>query len=156
MTMIASTVDRVARNTCEQVNARIREQTEANVARFAAAGSTAIEQRLEELDQEWDIERCLETMAPSLTLFGLFMGAVSNKRWLLLPFAVQSFFLQHALQGWCPPMPVLRRLGVRTSEEINEERMALKALRGDFRGVAAIPEVENVGQVDEAMAAVRR
>ena len=30
-------------------------------------------------------------------------------------------------------MPILRRLGYRTAREIDEERVALKALRGDFR-----------------------
>jgi hypothetical protein len=49
-----------------------------------------------------------------------------------LPVVVAGFLLQHALQGWCPPLPVLRRLGVRTADEINQERYALKALRGDF------------------------
>jgi len=36
------------------------------------------------------------------------------------------------LQGWCPPLPVLRRLGFRTAFEIDYDRYALKALRGDF------------------------
>ena len=31
-----------------------------------------------------------------------------------------------------PPVPILRRLGVRTAREIDIERYALKALRGDF------------------------
>jgi len=45
---------------------------------------------------------------------------------------VFGFFFQHATQGWCPPIPVFRRMGVRTRREINRERYALKALRGDF------------------------
>jgi hypothetical protein len=40
--------------------------------------------------------------------------------------------LLHAVQGWCPPVPLFRRLGFRTSAEIHQERYALKALRGDF------------------------
>ncbi|WP_407921819.1 hypothetical protein, partial [Corallococcus sp. AB049A] len=28
-----------------------------------------------------------------------------------------SFLLQHGLQGWCPPLPLLRRLGLRTRGE---------------------------------------
>ncbi len=40
--------------------------------------------------------------------------------------------IHDALQGWCPPLPLLRRLGLRTAEEISQERNALKALRGDF------------------------
>jgi hypothetical protein len=46
---------------------------------------------------------------------------------------VTGFLLQHAIQGWCPPVPILRRLGFRTADEINRERYALKALRGDFK-----------------------
>ena len=50
----------------------------------------------------------------------------------MLPGIVLPFLFQHAVQGWCPPVPVLRRLGVRTREEIDREKYALKVLRGDF------------------------
>src|SRR5436305_766385 len=133
--MIPSTLERVSVNTAEEINERIRRQTEANVARYASAGPQAIDRRLEELDREWDIERCVETMAPAFTLLGMTLGLTVNRKWFVLPFVVQGFFLQHALQGWCPPIPVLRRLGVRTQAEIDQERYALKALRGDFRDV---------------------
>ena len=131
--MFPSTTNRVACNTAESVNERIRRQTEANVAHYAAAGPDAIDRRLAELDREWDIERYLETMAPTFTLLGLTLGLTVSRKFFVVPFAVQSFFLQHALQGWCPPIPVLRRLGVRTQAEIDHERYALKALRGDFK-----------------------
>ncbi len=49
-----------------------------------------------------------------------------------MPLLVSGFLFQHAIEGWCPPVPILRRLGFRTSYEIDEERQALKALRGDF------------------------
>lgn len=58
-----------------------------------------------------------------------------DRRFALIPLVVGSFLLQHAVQGWCPPLPVFRRMGVRTQTEIDEERAALKALRGDFRDV---------------------
>jgi hypothetical protein len=48
---------------------------------------------------------------------------------------VAGFLLQHAVQGWCPPVPVFRRLGFRTQTEIDYERYALKVLRGDFQGL---------------------
>jgi hypothetical protein len=130
--MLAVTAERVCLNTSREVNERIRRQTEGNIERAAAQGAVGVDRRLRELDEEWDIERCLETMAPTITLVGLTLGVTVNKKFLLIPAIVQTFFLQHALQGWCPPLPVLRRLGVRTAEEINQERFALKALRGDF------------------------
>jgi hypothetical protein len=93
-------------------------------------------------------------MAPTLTLTGLVLGLGVSRKWMLLPIVVQTFFLQHALQGWCPPIPVMRRLGVRTSEEINEERIALKALRGDFEHDEVA--VGNGRGVHGLMAAVRK
>lgn len=130
--MIPSTVDRVPQSTAEHVNRRIRRQTEARVARCADAGIEAIERRLAELDREWDIERLLETNAATASLIGLALGAKVHRNWFFLPAAVAGFLLQHAIQGWCPPLPVFRRLGFRTASEIDHERYALKSLRGDF------------------------
>jgi hypothetical protein len=149
--MLPTTTQRVSQNTSDSINERIRRQTEANVARYAAAGPHAIDRRLGELDGEWDIERYLETMAPSFTLLGMTLGLTVSRKWFTLPFIVQTFFLQHALQGWCPPIPILRRLGVRTTKEIEEERYALKAERGDFQSMSG-----RTGQASDIMQAVRR
>ena len=62
--------------------------------------------------------------------------AIWAEPWFLLPAAVSGFLLQHAVQGWCPPIPVLRRLGFRTSFEIEQERQAMKLIRGDYKSVA--------------------
>ncbi|HET9664897.1 MAG TPA: hypothetical protein VFP00_11785 [Burkholderiales bacterium] len=133
--MLPDTTQRVPVHTSEEVNARIRLRMEENVAHCAAAGTEAIERRLFELDREWDIERMLEANASALALVGLGMGAFVDRRFFALPAIVMGFLLQHALQGWCPPVPVLRRLGFRTQTEIDEERYALKVLRGDFKAV---------------------
>jgi hypothetical protein len=115
-----------------------------------------IDSRLRELDEEWDIERTLETNASSLTLVGIGLGIVFNKKWFFMPAAVMSFLLQHALLGWCPPVPLFRRLGVRTQTEIELERYALKALRGDFgdlgvRAAGAAKDREMPAHVLDAM-----
>ena len=130
--MLPSTAARVSDNTAPEVNAAIRRRTQANLAYFAQHPEE-IPDRLDELDREWDIERVLETQASSLSLLGTVLGATVDKRFLVLPAVVAAFLLQHAVQGWCPLVPVLRRLGVRTQGEIEAERYALKALRGDFR-----------------------
>jgi hypothetical protein len=130
--MLPTTADRVPANTSECVNEKIHRETEENVARYAHAGPIAIEARLAELDQEWDVERCLETMAPTASLVGLCLGLTVDRKFLAVPIIVQSFLLLHALQGWAPPLVLLRRLSVRTPGEIEHERNALKALRGDY------------------------
>jgi hypothetical protein len=131
--MLTATSERVARHTDPDVSARIRERAEASI-RYHTRFPEEIPGRLRELDREWDVERALETGSASLTLLGLLLGATVNRRWLLLSLGVQGFFLQHALEGWCPPLPLLRELGVRTGQEIEAERHALLALLGQTHG----------------------
>ena len=128
--MIPKTSARVRKNTAEAVNAAIRRQTEENISYYASAGPAAVERRLQELDSEWDIERVLEANAAGFSLAAVILGVVEDRKWLLLPGVIAAFLLQHAVQGWCPLVPLLRRLGFRTESEINRERYALKALRG--------------------------
>ncbi|MGB3901241.1 DUF2892 domain-containing protein [Aminobacter sp. J44] len=132
--MVSSSAERVPAQTAEDINRRIRHETEASI-RYYADHRGEIGDRLRALDREWDIERAIEANASALALAGVILGATSDRRWLALPMAVSGFLLQHAIQGWCPPVPVLRRLGFRTAREIDQERYALKALRGDFGGV---------------------
>ena len=130
--MLPSTVSRVPDHTDASINEMIRQQTQKNIERLQNAGPAAIERRLAELDEEWDIERTLEANAATAALIGLTLGATVDRRWYLFPAVVAGFLLQHALQGWCPPLPVFRRMGIRTSYEIDYERYSLKSLRGDF------------------------
>lgn len=124
MSIVAPTATRVAKHTAPAVNRRIRLATH---ARLACIGSRrdAVERRLDELDKEWDIERAIELNASSLILAGTLLGLSVNKRFLVVPAVVSAFLVQHAVQGWCPPVPILRRLGFRTEREINDERHEL-------------------------------
>jgi hypothetical protein len=129
--MVATTAGRVPQQTSESVNREIRETTKQNLQRYGTSREM-IDRRLRQLDAEWDIERCLEANAATAMLVGACLTAVGGRKFLVLPIAVGGFLLQHAVQGWCPPLPIFRRFGVRTQREIDEERAALKALRGDF------------------------
>ena len=135
-----STRNRVPSQTNAQTNRRIRDET-ANRVSYYQAHPDEIPMRLKELANEWDIERAIEANASALAFTGVAMGVVGgDRRWLGLSALVTGFLFQHAIQGWCPPLPILRRLGFRTSYEIEQERTALKALRGDFSQVRNSPE----------------
>ena len=138
--MIPPTTERVPAHTAEHVNQRIREQTRANIERYSRAGPAAIDRRLRELDEEWDIERTLEANAATVAATGAALALLVDRRFALLPLVVGGFLLQHAVQGWCPPLPVFRRFGVRTQTEIEAEKAALKAVRGDFQNAVARPD----------------
>lgn len=128
--MLPGTAERVSAHTADEINERIAAETEERL-RWCAQHPGRIGERLRELDAEWDIERALEANAAALAFAGTCAGAV-DRRWLALPALVTAFLFQHALQGWCPPLPVLRRLGFRTAREIEVERTALRIMRGDF------------------------
>jgi hypothetical protein len=131
MRIIETSANRVRRHTSKAMNARIDQKMRANLAYFADHPEE-IGDRLAELDAEWDVERILELNSSTISLLGLVLGALRSRKWLILPSAVQFFFLQHGVQGWCPPLPLLRKLGVRTQREIETEREGLKAIRGDI------------------------
>jgi len=138
--------ERVRVHTADHVNDRIHTETLARIERLAREPDD-IDRRLQALDCEWDVERLLETNAASLTLLGLGMAIAGRRGWLALSVAVSGFLLQHGLQGWCPPLPVLRRMGVRTAREIEAERHALLMLRGLVGG----PEVDVMTHATAAM-----
>ena len=151
--MLPNTVARVPLNTSEEINQRIERETNRRV-HFFAANPVGIDRRLRELDEEWDIERVLQANAASVALAGTVLAATVHKRWLMLPVLVGGFLLQHATQGWCPPVHVLRRLGYRTAREIETERIALKALRGDF-GKVGPADSERDSAASHALQAAR-
>ncbi len=112
-----------------------------------------IDQRIWELDREWDVERTMAAGAAGLTLTGLVLGTIRSWRWFLLPAVVSGFVMKHALQGWSPALPLLRDVGVRTRSEIEQERYALKVLRGDFHisDLQKIPGLEKVTVILDAI-----
>jgi hypothetical protein len=144
--MATASMTRIQENTPGAIKRRIEAESEESVRRHAATEAD-IEARLGSLAREWDVERALETGASTFVLTGTLLAATVDRRWLAVPAVVSAFLLQHALQGWCPPLPVFRSLGFRTRDEIARERYALKALRGDF---ILVPQSNSPGAVRRA------
>ena len=130
--------DRVRAHSPGWVNQRVDEEGHDCLERMSDGDRQAISRHIDVLEREWDVERYLQSNAAIVSLAGVLLGAAVHRRFLVLPAAVFGFFFQHAVQGWCPPLPLFRRLGVRTRREINREKYALKALRGDFDEVSAL------------------
>jgi hypothetical protein len=118
--------DRVRHHTSARVRERLARRRRANLEEAIAGGPERIVERLDELGKEWNVDRAL------LLLFAM-VGTVAHELerhvdrrfgWLLR--AQIAFLGVHAAVGWSPPVPVLRRLGFRTQQEIDAERLALK------------------------------
>lgn len=122
--------DRIREHTRESINKRIDRQTLGAVA--DSIGSTdEISIRLRELDREWHVDRAL--MLNFAVLGGLSGGMAMRSLarrgrmggWGLFFWVQVGFLAYHAVRGWCPPLPVFRRLGFRSANEIGAEREVL-------------------------------
>lgn len=105
MTEQANQPDRVREHSPEHTNRSVDRDTVECLEALASGDREDIDRHIRELDREWDVERYLETNASILALSGVVLGAAVNRKFLLIPGVVFSFFLQHAVQGWCPPIP---------------------------------------------------
>ena len=152
--MFAETTTRVPRHTPEHLNERIREKTRMNLIRWGTSKEN-IEKRMKALNREWDMERVLEANASSLVVIGTLLGAFLNPWFALIPFLVGGFLLQHAVQGWCPPIRLFRRLGFRTHAEIASEYYALRILRGDYESTAQVLQNDPTSRAEAALGLAR-
>jgi hypothetical protein len=127
--------DRVRDHSAPIVNQRIADQTRDRIERVVRQGHEAVTLRLDQLDREWDVDRALMVnfaiVGGATYATGLYRFAHSpllgrrRHGWLQF-FTVQlGFLLLHGTVGWCPPLPVFRRLGFRTKSEIEAERRVL-------------------------------
>lgn len=98
-----------------------------------------IDQRIEELDNEWDLESYLQTESAALAIAGVILGLTANKKWLILPLATSILLLGNVSRKWKKPVQFVKRLGLRSRAEIDKEKYALKAIRGDFKYLLDVP-----------------
>lgn len=133
------TAQRVELNTSEIIEQKFDQQLKNNISRYAHADRPAIDQRLRELDSEWNVERLIETEAPLMIGLGIALGIGLDRRWFTLSAMAAGMVILHSLQGWYPLLPIFRRLGIRSQNEIEQERNALRLLRGDYEAYQSRP-----------------
>ncbi len=117
--------DHVRKNTPDATQRKIDKEIASNIAYYRTENYESIRKRINDLDAKWDIERALELNASTIALASVVLGATINRKWLWLSGLVCSFLAQHAIQGWCPPLPLFRKMGLRTRKELDKERYAL-------------------------------
>jgi len=145
--MFPPTAKRVCMRTDPKVNTDIRNQTLRDIDIYKNCNE-ALADRISKLNQEWDTERIVGVNAALLIILSSYLGIRTGRIWYLITGAIAVFMLQHAFWGWCPIMPCLRKWGARSADEIFNEKIALKLLRGDFKA--------DFTTAEEALAAVEK
>jgi hypothetical protein len=136
--------DRIRRRTAGGVNDRIDRKTQARLDDLVGGDLESILARIHKLDREWDVERALITNFAIVGGFAFLQSRRFRKPngWTALFASQLGFLLMHATMGWCPPLPVFRRLGFRTAKEIAAERQALVQQLDDDAATGPIPDRE--------------
>jgi len=133
-----------------EIDEKTLEEIEDRVKCYALRTPQDIEKRLAELDHEWDIERILDLKISSFALLGTILGLSKNKKWLLLSGISLPFLFLNSASNRNPFHSLFSSFGFRTKKEIELERYALKALRGDFNNLN-----DTTGELDQLDLAVR-
>ena len=128
-------LDHVRATSSEAANKTIDQKILASIQLASNLPSNELNTLIKNLEKEWDIERILEMNASTFAFIGVVLAIFISSYWLIIPLIVLPFLFLHAIQGWCPPIPLLRGMGIRTRKEIDTEKFALKVVRGDFDGL---------------------
>ena len=125
-----------------QTNCAKRATLEQRLACLADAGPHAIDARLAELDREWTAGRMTKAVLGVLLVLGFALTALSNPWWLILPAIGGVFLLQYLFTrtSWLGKM--FQEMGFRSGFEVDQEKVALKVLRGDFRHLPTVLDIE--------------
>jgi len=118
------------------------ESLEQRLACIADAGPQAIEDRLAELEREWTAGRATKAVIGMMIVVGFALAAFVNPWWLILPTVAVFFLLQYLFDRTSWLGKAFHRVGFRTGSEVDQEKMALKVLRGDFRHLPTVHDIE--------------
>lgn len=107
------------------------------------AGPEAIAKRLDHLDREWSVGRVVKAGVGVSVLAGIALGIFVHPGWFALAaipglFLAQYLFTRRSILG-----EMLHGTGMRSGAEIDAERVALRALRGDFQKLPTMVHVED-------------
>jgi len=115
---------------------------ECRLAKLADAGPHAISGRLEQLDREWTAGRMTKVTLGVAIVVGFALTALLGPWWLLLPAVAAVFLLQYTVSRASWLTATFREMGYRTGCEVEQEKLALRALRGDFRHLPTVHDIE--------------
>lgn len=136
MSILPESTCRVKSCTSNKSNRKIRQKTIEYLKRLDINDKALLTERIKELNNEWDTERVLETYSGLVILISTFLAISVSIYWIVAVVIVSFCLSQHALMGWCPPLPLIRHLGIRSPEEIEIEKFIIKAWRGDFNNIS--------------------
>jgi len=142
--------DRIRQHTAPKVNQRLDRTALGNVFYYSGLSPEHLRLRLDELDREWDLDRVNQASFGLVGGITFLLGKTKDPRWHYVFGAQLGFLVMHAFLGWCPPVSLFRRLGVRTRLEIDAEKRLLEHLLDQKLQSRSAQTDKNRDKVDQA------
>jgi len=116
---------------------------ECRLMKIADSGPAAISDRLAQLDTEWSAGRVSKAVLSVVILIGTILTLTVNWWWVLLPAAAGLLLFQYVFTHTSWVSRVFQGAGFRPKCEIEQEKFALRTLRGDFRHLPTLHDIED-------------
>jgi hypothetical protein len=120
---------------------------EDRVALLAAAGTEAINDRIAQLECEWPCGRMVKGTLGAAIVIGFALAAAHDPYWVLVPLTAGAFLVQYLFFPQSLLTDLFKAMGFRCGSTIDEERLMLRALRGDFKHLPTLHEVTDKNAV---------
>jgi hypothetical protein len=120
---------------------------ECRLARLASGGTEAIDARLAELEDEWSAGRAAKGFLSVCILAGTVLTATVGGWWILMPVIAGLFLFEYLFTRTSVLVRAVHGLGFRTRPQIEQEKFALRTLRGDFRTLPTVFDIEDADDI---------
>lgn len=118
-------------------------EMEQRLARLAEAGPAAITERIAELESEWGAGRLTKVTAGVIVLAGLVLVVYGGPWFAIVPALGALVMLQYVFTNQSVFGGLFSAMGFRSGCLIEREKTALKVLRGDFRTIPTVHDIED-------------
>ena len=98
---------------------------------YFTATPESVDNRLKELEKEWDLERVHELNASFSGLNGTLLGKILDKHFASLPFSTSTRLVNETPYEWNPSITLFESLGYRPKHEIEKEKQFLQTLKNE-------------------------
>jgi|GEM_PF-1989794 len=113
------------------------------IAKILDEGPCAVERRIAELDREWTAGRLVKATAGVGILLGLVLAAYVSPWFLVLPALAAVVLLQYLFFARSWLAEIFQCCGYRSGAHIEDERIAMRVLRGDFKKLPTLAQIED-------------
>lgn len=117
------------------------------LAQAASGGVEAINARLNEIEGEWSAGRATKSILGVCILVGTILALTVNGWWVIVPVVAGLSLFEYMFASTSMLVRLMEGFGFRTRSCIEQEKFALRTLRGDFRTLPTILDIEDADDI---------